>query len=88
MRANEAYNSRIELECTCAGISEFKWDSLMEGAVKANGKVIRQMIKKQLPDLYEDLALQFPNPYEGNCQRTNTHLIYVHSAVEYFLKIV
>lgn len=60
----------------------------MEGAVKANGSKIRKMIKEQLPDLFEDLALQFHNPYESSCIRTNTHLIYVSSDIQYFLKIM
>lgn len=87
MKAQQAYNSRIHLECTCVDISQTKWDKLMNGAKKANGAKARQMIKKQLPELYENLALQFYNPYESQTQRTETHLIYVHSGIEYFLKL-
>lgn len=88
MKVKEVYNSKIKLECSCPDLTPSEWDRKMYGAVKANGKKIRQMIKFQLPDLYADLSLQFPNPFEGNCQRTKTHLIYVHSAIEYFLKII
>ena len=87
MKASEAYASDIQLECCCADISGRKWDKLMDGAVKANGFKIRGMIKEQLPELYEELSLDFYNPYEQQSQRTKTHLIYVHSAIEYFLKI-
>ena len=87
MKANEAYSSEIEYECNCVSISQFKWNDLMQGAKKANGKRIKAMIKDQIPELYKSLALNFPNPYEGNSMRTNTHLIYIHSGVEYFLKI-
>jgi len=87
MTAREAYNSKIHLECTCSDISICEWEKLMANAKKANGRKIRQMIKNQLPDLYEELALMFPNMYEQNSQRTSTHLIYVHSAIEYFLKL-
>lgn len=80
------YNDTIYLECSCVGISQYEWDKLMEGSTKANGKKIRQMIKKQLPELYHALDLQLPNPYEPQARKTKTHYIYIHSAIEYFLK--
>jgi len=85
MKAN--YNIRsLELVDNCTCISKRKWDAYMDGAVKANGNKIRALIKKFLPDLYEELALQFHNPYEHQCKRTETHFIYVWSEIEYFLK--
>lgn len=87
MKAAQAYKSRIELEATCASITSRQWNKWMAGAVKANGSKIRAMIKKQLPDLYEALGLDFWNPWEHQCKRTKRHLIYVHSAIEYFLKL-
>lgn len=82
----ELYKDSIYLEATCTSVSIEHWNKLMERAVKANGSKIRGMIKKQLPDLYESLALNFSNPYESESQRTEEHYIYVHSAIEYFLK--
>jgi len=76
----------IDLECTCADISKPEWDKLMKGAVKTNGKRLRNLIKKELPKLYNALALYFYNPYEDQSQETSTHYIYVHSAIEYFLR--
>lgn len=87
MKAHEAYASNIHLEYTCVGIGVKKWESLMEGAIKASGIKIRKMIKEQLPELYEELGLESYNPYESNACRTKTHLIYVWSSIEYFLKI-
>ena len=81
------YTESIYFECACCNISESKWDDLMKGAKKANGSKIRKMIKDQLPELYEGLCLQYPNPCEHQSQKTETHLIYVHSAIEYFLRI-
>lgn len=81
------YTENIYLECCCVNVSEREWDELMKGAKKANGSKIRGMIKKQLPDLYKDLTLNFHNPYESQSQKTKTHYIYVWSAIEYFLKI-
>ena len=81
------YNSitSIELEGTCVNCGGQKqWDKLMEGAVKANKKAINRLVKNFLPDLYYSLALHLPNPYDY--YRTETHLILVHSIIEYFLK--
>lgn len=81
------YNiSRLDYVCDCTCISIHKWNELTKNSVKANGSKIKKLIKKYLPDLYENLALNFPNPYEHQCTRTKTHFIYVHSGIEYFLK--
>ena len=82
-----ARNNGAVLGCTCIGISIGKWESLMEGSVKADGSKIRKIIRKFLPSLFDSLALSFYNPYESKCLRTKTHLIYVHSGVEYFIKV-
>ncbi len=81
----ELYTDKIRLVSDCTSITLKQFDFLMEGAVKANGSKIRKMIKKQIPDLYKSLALEYNNPYESNSQRTPTHYIYVHSGIEYFL---
>ena len=82
------YNVNIEYDTCCSAISLDQWENLMTGAKKANGSKIRKLIKLQLPELYESLALDFRNPYEASSQRTATHFIYVSSAIEYFLRIV
>lgn len=81
------YTENIYLECCCYNIPEYKRGELMEGAKKANGSKIKRMIKNQIPELYSSLALNFSNPFEQQSQKTETHYIYVHSAIEYFLKI-
>ena len=74
----------LTLEYTCDGISAWKWEELMEGHVRANHKKINSLVKKLLPELWEDLCLEFHNPY--NYFRTKTHLVLVHSCVEHFIK--
>lgn len=76
----------MQLECTCCEISKSRWDELMKGARPVNGAWLRRKIRKALPDLYNKLALDCPNPYEGQCKVTRTHYIYVHSMIEYFIK--
>lgn len=75
----------LEYECNCTNCGSIHvWNRLMEGAVRANKRALNSLVKKFLPDLHKGLALQFHNPY--NYFRTETHLVLVHSAVEYFLK--
>lgn len=76
----------MTLECTCRDISGAKWETLMRGARPVNGRWLRFKIRKHLPELYRELLLDFPNPYEGQCKVTRTHYIYVHSLVEYFIR--
>ena len=87
MRANQFYNSiqDMSLECSCAGISLAEWEKLMKDHKRADKKRVEVLIKKHLPDLFKCLALEFYNPYY--CHKTKTHLIYVHSGIEYFIRI-
>lgn len=56
----------------------------MEGAVRADKQHINRLVRRHLPELYHALALNYYNPY--NYYRTKTHLILVHSSIEYFIK--
>ena len=72
-----------ETNCACVTIDE--WNALMKGARKCSYKRLVARIKKELPDLYESLTLNFYNPWYEQCQHTKTHYILVHSAIEYFI---
>jgi len=87
MKAEAFYNNIDSLyyETNCTAINIYKWDELMKGAVRADHTRIDSLVKLLIPDLYHDLALEFHNPY--NYYRTKTHLVLVHSMIEYFLKI-
>ena len=76
--------SYLELETTCVGCGQRRWDQLMQDAVKANKRTINKLVQEHLPDLYHGLALDYYNPY--NYLKTKTHLILVHSSIEYFLR--
>lgn len=73
-----------ETNCTCISLDE--WNALMKGARKCSYKQLVKRIKVELPSLYKALALQFYNPFEGQCRQTKTHFILVHSGIEYFLR--
>lgn len=91
MRAQEIYTQADQngisyyANCTCITIQQH--EKLMANSTKANGKKIRQLIKKNCPDLAEEIALNFYNPYEWQSRKKDGLLIYVHSGIEYFFKI-
>lgn len=73
------------LETNCTQTHNGDWERLMKGARKCNYKRLVARIKKEIPELYESLCLNFYNPWEDDCQQTKTHYILVHSAIEYFI---
>ena len=76
----------LNLIATCVGITQSKWNELMNGTTKANGSMIRSLIKKHLPNLYNSLCLEYYNPYESSSVKKKGLLVYVHSGIEYFLE--
>lgn len=78
----------IEYETCCSAITQERWDELMKGARRASYRKVVRLVREQCPDMYYALALEFPNPYADGCKRTKTHLILVHSHIEYFFRIV
>lgn len=74
------------LECTCADITEKQWERLMNNARRMSYKKLVSAIKKNLPDLYYAIGLNYPNPYSTQCRQTDTHYILVHSAIDYFIR--
>lgn len=85
MKTSNKINS-LSYEADCTSISQRKWNEYMKGTTKANGAIIRKHIKKHLPDLYNQLALQFPNPLEYKSVKKEVLFVYVHSGIEYFIK--
>lgn len=75
---------KIQYLTSCSDIEITRWNELMEGTTKANGKVIRSLIKKHLPYFDDVLYFDFNNPYIGQCRKKKGLLVYVHSAIEYF----
>ncbi len=75
----------MTLECTCSNISNQEWERLMKGAKPINYEWLIKKVKKNLPDLYQTLCLDYYNPYMSQCKVTKTHYILVHSSIEYFI---
>lgn len=76
----------MELECTCMNINEDRWNELMKGKKRISYKWLVNKIKKKLPCIYEDLCLQYYNPWKDNTYSTKTHYVLTHSAIEYFFR--
>lgn len=72
-----------EANCTC--ITAERWNELTKGARRCSYKKLVARIKKEMPAFYEELCLQFYNPFEEQCKQTKTHYILVSSAIEYFI---
>lgn len=85
MKAEQIYqkalNNGVILEATCMQIGVKKWDELMKGATRADKNKVEKIVKNHFPDDW----FSFYNPYEY--YKTETHIIYKHSAIEYFFKI-
>lgn len=72
-------------DTNCTEITIDRWNALMKGARKASYRKLVSRIKREIPDLYRELTLQYPNPYADECRQTRTHFILVHSAIEFFI---
>lgn len=75
----------MRYECCCEDVTFDKWKQLMKGARKCSYKRLVKKIKENIPELYNQLVLDVPNPYAGSCRQTKTHYILVHSMIEYFI---
>jgi len=70
---------------SCLSLSDYEWKKLMKGSKRADKKKVNRLIRLHCPSLYRTLELSYYNPY--NYLRTDTHIIVVHSSIEYFFKI-
>jgi hypothetical protein len=83
IRADAIYTKAIlngvSLECTCVDVTLTRWEDLMVGATRADKKQVEKLIDLPLSER------KYRNPYVY--YKTSTHLIYVHSSIEYFYRI-
>ena len=59
-------------ETNCTEITQDKWRELMKYGRKCSYRLLAARIKRELPELYHALALQFYNPYAEQCRQTGT----------------
>lgn len=65
-------------ETNCTEITQDKWRELMKYGRKCSYRLLTARIKRELPELYHALALQFYNPGIGTVQ-ADTHTLYIGS---------
>lgn len=73
------------LEGTCATLTAQECRKRFKYSRRISWEWLKRKIKRELPELYSALSLQFPTLYEAETRSTKTHYIFVHSAIEYFL---
>jgi len=82
-----AINNGCELETTCVGCNN--WDELMKGHTIADRKKVVKIaflagvIDKE--QAREETKRPYYNPYTH--YKTKTHIIYVHSMIEHFIRV-
>lgn len=73
------------LEGTCVTFTAQECRERSKYSRKISWLWLKRRIKRELPELYSALSLNFPTMYEAETRSTKTHYIFVHSAIEYFL---
>lgn len=71
---------------SCVTMNKLLLLKYMTGTTKANGARIRGFIRKYTPNIANELALNFYNPYESQSRKKEGVFIYVHSSIEYVFK--
>lgn len=77
---------RMWLETFCSSISKDEWNEYMKGTHSCSGRLLRKKIKEHIPQLYHDLCLDYYNPWEDQARKKDGLYVYVHSAIEYFIR--
>ena len=76
----------IEFDATCADITEDEWNRRMKGKRPFSYNTLKKMIKQQYPMLYDELGLDFYNPWQDHTYQTPEYYVLTASATEYFFR--
>lgn len=76
----------MEFESTSTNMPIRKYFKLMKGAKSCDYERLKELIKTNIPDLYQKLALDAFNPYGWQSKQTKTHYILCWSAIQFFIK--
>jgi hypothetical protein len=85
----KAINNGCSFETSCVHTTLNEWERLMKGATRANKILVTKiaLLSGVIDD--EQAAQEIKRPYFNpyNHYKTSTHVIYVHSSIEYFIRI-
>lgn len=87
---HRAERNGVYFEATCVGVTVREWDRLMDGHTRADRrKVVKIALQAGVIDemqAKEELKRPWFNPY--NHYKTKTHIIYVNSSIEHFIRVL
>jgi len=86
---DRAKQKGVEFQTTCVGITIWEWNKLMKGHTRANRReVVKIALQAGIID-NEQASIELKNPWYNpyNHFKTNTHVIYVHSAIKHFIRV-
>ncbi len=86
---DRAKHNGVQFECSCVDIGMLKWEQLMKGHTRANRReVVKIALEAGVIDK-EQAAMELRNPWYNpyNHFKTKTHIIYVNSSIEHFIKV-
>jgi hypothetical protein len=88
-KAKEFYKNINSLHCDGTCIGSTRVPDMIDRSVKANYKIVKSLLKKYCPIIYNTLALHLRNPWSHETYRTknNSHIIITHSQINYAFKI-
>lgn len=72
--------------CNCSEVNIEEWKRMMKGKIKCSYSRLVNKIKRENPDIYNELGLKYSNPWAEQCGVTPKYYILVHSAIEYFFE--
>lgn len=79
----------LQYECCCVDCGgQERWNELMKHKRKCSYRLLVKKVQRDYPELYEELALEFYNPYMDLTYSTPTHYVLTSSAIEYFFRKV
>lgn len=79
-----AYQNGLELIGTCSQLPQAQQDEIWKNAKMASKKSVFKLIEKHDPNM-APAFYKLWNPYQQ--YRSDTHIIFVHSAIDHFYKI-
>jgi hypothetical protein len=78
---------KIKYETNCSEISAEQVYGKMKYSRPCSYKRMLAQIKKDCPKMYDRLGLDYPNPWDTKCRKSDKYYILVWSAMEYFFRI-
>ena len=67
-------------------MTKIMYTEAMADATPMDYDILKEFVKDNCPRLYENLCLDYPNPYASDCKENEQFYILAHSMKEYFIR--